>query len=132
VNCLLDTHAVLWSLFSPERLSRRAADIIRRPENAISVSAISFWEISLKYSLGKLELVGVGPEDLPDAALSMGFEILPLGPDEAASYHHLPGRRHRDPFDRLLIWQAIRRGLVLISRDGGFGAYREVGLKTVW
>jgi PIN domain nuclease of toxin-antitoxin system len=132
VNCLLDTHAVLWSLFSPDRLSRKASGIMSLPENDISVSAVSFWEISLKYALGKLEMSGATPEGLPDAALRMGFNILPLDSDEAASFHHLPLLAHRDPFDRLIIWQAISRNLVLLSRDKGIGAYRDLGLKTAW
>lgn len=132
MNCLLDTHALLWSLFSPEKLGRRAADALRLSENGIAVSAVSFWEISLKCALGKLELRGVTPEDLPDAAIRTGFDLLPLAPEEAASFHRLPLQAHRDPFDRLIIWQAISRGLTLVTRDRSCEQYRALGLRTIW
>jgi PIN domain nuclease of toxin-antitoxin system len=132
VNCLLDTHALLWALFTPERLGRKAAGVVRDPGNSVLVSTVSFWEISIKYALGRLALKGVVPDDLPGAALATGFEIIPLDPGEAASFHRLPRRSHRDPFDRLIVWQAIGRGMTLVSRDRDFGEYRGLGLRTIW
>ena len=129
---LLDTHSLLWSLFSPEKLSAWARKEIGDPGNEVAVSVVTFWEISLKYALGKLGLVHMGPEELPQATEEMGLEILPLRSDEAASFHKLPRLAHKDPFDRLILWQAIHRKMTLISRDRQFTVYRKYGLKTRW
>ena len=91
-----------------------------------------FWEISLKYNLGKLELVNSVPEDLPDMAERSGFAILNIDVQDAASFHRLPKDIHKDPFDRLLIWQAIRNNLTIISKDVRFKEYRASGLNVVW
>ncbi len=129
---LLDSHSLLWSLFNPEKLSEWARKEIRNRENEVAVSVVTFWEISLKYALGKLELVNVSPEELPEATRVMGTTILPLKPDEAASFHRLPRLAHKDPFDRLIIWQTISQKLTLISKDHEFEAYSEYGLKVRW
>lgn len=132
MNCLLDTHVFLWSLFSPELLSPKAAAIIRASENAVFLSVVTFWEISPKFSVGKLELTGISPDGLPDIARQMGFDILSLEAGEAASSCRLPRLEHKDPFDRLLIWQAISRKLVVITADKSFAAHQGHGLRTVW
>jgi PIN domain nuclease of toxin-antitoxin system len=85
----------------------------------------------LKYSLGKLTL-GCKPDDLLTVADDMGFEKLLLIPEEAALFYKLPKFSHKDPFDRMLIRQAISRDLVLISKDSQFEDYSQVGLKVVW
>jgi PIN domain nuclease of toxin-antitoxin system len=128
----LDTHSFLWALFDPEKLSESANKTIRDPENDILVSVVTFWEISLKYALGKLSLVECGPEDLPEAAQAMGLDILQIDPHDAASFHQLPRLVHKDPFDRLLIWQAIQNQMALVSRDPSFKEYRKFGLKVHW
>jgi PIN domain nuclease of toxin-antitoxin system len=132
MNCLLDTHAFLWSVFSPEKLSRKAKSAITNPAIEIHLSTISFWEISLKFALGKLELSGCTPETLVATAREMGLTVISPGSEEAASFHHLPRSTHRDPFDRMLIWQAMQRDLVLISKDSAIPAYQDLGLKTLW
>ena len=132
MSCLLDTHALLWTLFDPSRLGKKAADRIRNPEVTVSVSVVSFWEISLKYATGKLELSGVAPDDFPAIVRQSGFDILPIAADEAATFHHLPRMEHKDPFDRLIIWQAISHKLTLISQDKAFASYRKLGLKVLW
>ncbi len=132
MSCLLDTHALLWTLFDPSRLGNKAAESIRNPEVTVSVSVVSFWEISLKYATGKLELSGVTPDDFPAIALQSGFDILPVAAADAATYHHLPRMGHKDPFDRLIIWQAISHKLTLISQDKAFAVYRKLGLKVLW
>jgi len=132
MKLLLDTHSFLWSLFAPDKLSKRARSAILDPENEVLVSVVTFWEISLKYALGKIEIKGLSPEDLPAAAKEAFFEIIPLDPPEAAGFHTLPRLSHKDPFDRLIIWQAIQRGLLLISADRHFIEYQEYGLKLLW
>ena len=99
MNLLLDTHGFLWSLFTPDKLSKAAAREIKSPNNDVAVSVVTFWEISLKYALGKLELTGVKPEELPDSAGQMNLEILPITAAEASSFHKLPRLSHKDPFD---------------------------------
>ncbi len=132
MNLLLDTHSFLWALFTPDKLSKSAAQKIKSPDNDVSVSVITFWEISLKYALGKLELDGIEPEELPGCAEEMGMSIVPMSPSEAASFYKLPRLAHRDPFDRFLIWQAIQRKMILLSRDSEFDAYRKFGLRRDW
>ncbi|MEW6667076.1 MAG: type II toxin-antitoxin system VapC family toxin [Thermodesulfobacteriota bacterium] len=132
MKCLLDSHSFLWAVFDPDKLSEPARDAIVRPENDVFVSVVTFWEISLKYGLGKLLLPKTDPEDLPGVAKQMGMNTLDLNPLEAAGFHRLPGRAHRDPFDRLLFWQAIQRKLTLISKDRALDAYSEYGLRTFW
>jgi PIN domain nuclease of toxin-antitoxin system len=128
---LIDTHIFLWSLFSPEKISQPVANIIREPSNRIFVSTITFWEIALKFSLNKLDLEGISPGDLPEFANKMNYEFLILSVDDAASFYHLPRISHKDPFDRMLIWQAIREKLVLITKDSKTSAYKEWGLKVL-
>jgi len=128
---LIDTHILLWTLFEPEKLSDEARRIIADGGRPVYVSAISFWEISLKFALGKLSLRGCEPEQLVGAAQESGLEILPLSADEAASFHRLPRLGHRDPFDRMIIWQAIMRSLILISRDSAFAEYEQHGLNIL-
>ena len=113
-------------------LSRVVKKKIKSPDNNVAVSVVTFWEISLKYALGKLELTGIEPGELPDFANKMNLDILPLTADEASGFHHLPRLSHKDPFDRMLIWQAVQRGMTLISKDRDFSAYRKFGLKTIW
>ena len=132
MRCLLDTHSFLWAVFSPENLSKSARETIMDQENEIAVSVVTFWEISLKYAMGKLELINIQPEALPETAEKIGIDILQITPHEAASFHNLPRLAHKDPFDRLIIWQAIQRKMSLISRDQSFKDYKQYGLKMHW
>ena len=129
---LLDTHSFLWAIFSPAKLSRPVRKTIKNRENEVAVSVVTFWEVSLKYALGKLDLIKVQPEDLPDVAEDTGMDIIQLTPQEAASFHNLPKLAHKDPFDRLIIWQAIQRKMTLISKDRDFKNYRKFGLEIHW
>lgn len=127
MNYLVDTHILLWSLLDPARLS---SNIIQRYNEAdeVSVSNISFWEISLKYRLGKLELTGITPNDLLVAARESHFKVIDIEAEIMASLYQLPLRKHRDPFDRILVWHAIRNKTTLLSRDGSLKAYQQDGL----
>ena len=132
MNLLLDTHGFLWSLFTTDKLSKAVVREIKSPNNDVAVSVVTFWEISLKYALGKLELTGVKPEELPDFAGQMNIEILPLTAAEASSFYKLPRLSHKDPFDRIIIWQAIQQKMILVSKDRDFKTYRKFGLRTFW
>lgn len=132
MNYLLDTHTFLWFLFDPDKLSKKVSKIILNNENNIFVSLISFWEISLKFNLGKISLNNVTPEELPKYAINSGIEIFDLEIDTVSSFHNLPIESHRDPFDRLIIWQCIRNDLTLLSKDTMTGEYVKYKLNSIW
>jgi PIN domain nuclease of toxin-antitoxin system len=132
MSYLLDTHTLLWSLFEQSRLGKKGAEVIHNPDLTVFVSVVSFWELSLKFAIGKLELDDVTPDDFPALVRQSGFDILTLAESDAATFHHLPRLEHKDPFDRLLIWQAISRKLTFISHDKACVAYKKHGLKVIW
>jgi PIN domain nuclease of toxin-antitoxin system len=128
---LLDTHYMLWALTDTQKLSKKIKDEITHPENRIVISTISFWEVSLKASIGKIKIVGFTPEDLPGACMQMGFDIASLGPRDSSSYHRLRASYHKDPFDRMLIWMAICNDYTLISADDNVKKYTSEGLRIL-
>lgn len=85
-----------------------------------------------KYSLGKLNLEGILPHQLPELAKETGFDLIGLSPQKAATYHQLEAKWHRNPFDRMLIWQAIQNNFTVISNESHFENYKSVGLKVIW
>jgi PIN domain nuclease of toxin-antitoxin system len=129
---LLDTHTLIWLITKKEKLSAKVAKIIENPENEIAVSAISFWEISLKYSLGKLQLEGGTPENIYESVEILAFDMIPLSPKICNTFHHLTGNYHRDPFDKMLIWLAISDNYTLLSCDPAIQLYQSEGLKILW
>lgn len=118
MRLLLDTHALLWWL-ADEGLAASAREAISDPANEVAVSAASAWEISIKKSLGKL----IAPDDLADQVQASGFAPLPITLAHGLAAGQLP-RHHEDPFDRMLIAQAIGEGMTLVTRDKRFDAYR--------
>jgi PIN domain nuclease of toxin-antitoxin system len=132
VNCLLDTHTFIFCAFEPSKLGKRAKQLVLDKDNETFVSVVSFMEISLKYAIGKLHLNNISPDDMPRICRDMGLTILDLSASDAASFHRLPKMPHKDPFDRMLIWQAIRQDLTLISKDASFREYEEMGLRVVY
>lgn len=133
MKLLLDTCSLLWALQDARRLSATARKALRNPHNPLSVSVVSFWEISLKHGLGKIGLHGGGPEDIPRFVEEAGWQIAPLHSGIAAGAGRLPRPTdHRDPFDRLLIWTAINEDFTLVSGDRDFPAYIPHGLRICW
>lgn len=132
MSYLLDTHAAIWTLFDEKRLPQKTRLLIEDHDTEIFVSAATFWEISLKYALGRLELNGVTPEELPREFMEEGFKLLELSIEDVSSFYKLEKMEHHDPFDRMLIWQAIIRDLTLISKDAELKAYKKHGLKLLW
>lgn len=128
----MDTHVFLWVVLTPKKVSKKVKDILLDPEPTKYISAITFWEISLKFSLGKIYLEGVVPDKLPFIAQDTGFKILNLGSQTASTFHKLPKIGHKDPFDRMLAWQAIREEYTLLTADKEFSDYIEHGLKIIW
>ncbi|MEM9777157.1 MAG: type II toxin-antitoxin system VapC family toxin [Chloroflexota bacterium] len=124
---MLDTHYILWSLFEPEKIPQNIRAILENEADTKKISAVSLWEISLKYSLGKLELNGTEPEEIYRTLLDAGFEMVELDNELLITYYHLPKKeKHRDPFDRLLIWQAMKRGYTVITADKSFLSYENL------
>jgi PIN domain nuclease of toxin-antitoxin system len=122
VALLLDTHAYLWFLVGDARLSPAAAALIRHPDERVLVSVISAWEIVIKAATGKLVL-RAPVEDLWRMGIEdYGFEPLDVTAPHVFALSPL-SLHHRDPFDRLLIAQAIAEGLPIVSADAVFDAY---------
>jgi len=127
---LADTHILIWAANAPERLSRVASTCLQDRSETCFYSPISLWEIAIKYGLGKLDLQGRTPEEFLEELDRSFFECLPLDNEMVASSFRLP-RLHGDPFDRLLIWQAISSGCTLLSADKATDAYVPHGLTVV-
>lgn len=132
MSYLLDTHTLIWSLIQPGKLPAGVKKVIANPSNNIYVSAVSFWEISLKYSLNKLELNGVLPNQFPSLSLQTGFKNIPIVAEDCAEYHLLKKTEHKDPFDRMLVWQAIKQKLIFVSKDNRLLLYKDDGLQLFW
>lgn len=128
MRLLLDTHALLWWLAGDAALSPTAKAAIEDEDNGIFVSAASAWEISTKHRIGKLSGAGAIVADLRGAIVGQGFIELPISVQHGQIAGSLPGP-HRDPFDRMLIAQAMLDTLVLVSNEQPFDAY---GVSRLW
>jgi len=132
MKLLLDTHILLWAIGDTRELSEKVKQEIKNPENKVLISAISLWEIALKHSLDKL-VVNIDIQKIPDYCEKMSFELIPLDPAEALKSVQLPVKaNHKDPFDRMLIYQCITNGCTLVSKDKRMEQYKKDGLKLIW
>ena len=129
---LLDTHTFLWTIGESNKLSKNANKIIKNQDNEIYVSAISLWEISIKCRIGKLDIGNLKLENMIALIEKMELEMISLTPEESISYGDLKEPNHKDPFDRMLIWQAIQRDMILISKDSEFPTFEKYGLQLIW
>jgi len=118
MTLLLDTHALLWWLDDPKLLSQGARRAIRDGSNTVYVSAAAVWEIAIKKALGKL----AAPDDLEAAMTANRFLPLPITIPHSLAVLALPAH-HRDPFDRMLIAQAIHEKFRLVTRDADIQKY---------
>jgi PIN domain nuclease of toxin-antitoxin system len=128
VNVLLDTHALLWYYLDDPQLSLPARAAIEDPANQVFVSPASHWEIAIKLSIRKYHLQVPFPVFIQEAIDDNGFTILPIDPRHTAELVTLPFH-HRDPFDRLLITQAIVEDMPILSTDQIFDAYP---IRRIW
>ncbi|MGD0562873.1 MAG: type II toxin-antitoxin system VapC family toxin [Roseiarcus sp.] len=128
MQLLLDTHAFLWWLAGDDALSAAARTAIADEGNDIFVSAASAWEITTKHRIGKLPGAAAIVGDLDAIIVGQGFAGLPIGVRHGQVAGALPGP-HRDPFDRMLIAQAMLENLVLVSNEQAFDAY---GATRLW
>jgi PIN domain nuclease of toxin-antitoxin system len=128
MRLLLDSCTFLWATLEPERLSSAALKAVRDPDNDVLLSAVSAWEIAVKYALGRLRLDEPPARFVPKYREAQQIEVLPLT-EEAALHVHLLPPLHQDPFDRMLVCQAIVGGLVLVTPDP---AIRDYPVRTLW
>ena len=128
MRALLDTHAFLWWVLDSARLSNTAFQLIADESNDIVVSAASAWEITTKHRIGKLPEAEVVAADVAGYIAAQGFEALAIGIVDAERAGRLPGF-HRDPFDRMLIAQALSHELAIVSIDALFDRY---GVNQLW
>jgi len=118
LNLLIDTHALLWWLGDHPQLRAPARAALESPGSVVWASAASAWEMTIKRAKGKLET----PDDLVETLAASGVRSLPISVDHAVAAGALP-RHHGDPFDRMLIAQAIAEGLTIVTRDRWFRTY---------
>jgi len=131
MNYLADTHILLWSFLETKKLSKKIKSILVDENNDIYYSPISLWEISIKYSLKKLSLNGGTPEDFFTELNNSYYHYKIPDAINLITNYKLP-IHHKDPFDRFLIWEAIRNNFVLLSVDESMELYKKEGLKVVF
>lgn len=124
MKVLLDTHALIWALEASPNLSRTARDVIENGANEVLVSSVSAWEIAIKKALGRLE----APDDLAEAIDEAGFTRRLIGFEEMRQLARLPAH-HGDPFDRMLVAQALTDGVPIVSKDSLIARY---SVQTIW
>jgi PIN domain nuclease of toxin-antitoxin system len=128
VKLLLDTHAVLWFYLADPRLPVTATTVIMDSANEKWVSPASFWEIAIKISTGKYLLAQPYEDFWRNAIDANGFQIVPILPRHTSALTTMP-YHHRDPFDRLIIAQALTEGMAVVGADPIFDAY---GVTRLW
>lgn len=130
MRLLLDTHTLLWWLAGDQKLSRKARAAIGDEANEVFVSAASAWEITTKFRIGKLNDASAVATDVEAVIASQGFKTLPVSVAHAQSAGSLPGKL-QDPFDRMLVAQAMLEGMTLVTNESKtqFGAY---AVKLLW
>ena len=128
MRLLLDTHSLIWAVDQPARIGAAARLELENTSNDILVSAAKIWELSIKVGLGKLTLTRAYREWMSQAVADLGASILPITIDFAEAQSTLPWH-HRDPFDRLLVAQAIVENIPLVSGDEAFDQY---GIQRLW
>lgn len=118
---LLDTHVLIWLLNGDNVLSKNVLEIIKNPKLELFVSIVSFWEISIKRSLGKFD-ISYSTRDLINETKNSGIKIIGVEPNHIFNLEEL-SLHHRDPFDRLIIAQSKAENMLLISKDEIFDKY---------
>jgi PIN domain nuclease of toxin-antitoxin system len=128
VRVLVDTHVFLWDLMEDRRSSRKAKQVLSSDEHELVFSLVSLWEIAIKIKIGKLNTVGSSVAYIRDEMNAYGMELLPIRYEHILQLEALP-HHHNDPFDRLLIAQAVTESLPILSGDTVFQQY---GVKLIW
>lgn len=128
MRLLLDTHAWLWFVLGDNSLTPAARSAIEDAQNEKLISAASYWELAIKASLGKFRLPRPYADFIDHAIRGQGFSVLPIAASHATIVSELPFH-HRDPFDRLLVAQALAENIHLVSADATFDRY---GVRRLW
>jgi PIN domain nuclease of toxin-antitoxin system len=124
MRLLLDTHVFVWALSLPHRLPGHIAQLMSNPENNIHVSAASIWEIAIKRPLGRMGAPSMSSSDAVELCQESGFGILAISAIHAMAVESLP-LLHADPFDRLIVAQALTEPMRLITHDRQLAAYSD-------
>ncbi len=124
MRLLLDTHVLLWALNSPRRLPAELRQRLESPATDVCFSAVSIWEIAIKAALGKVNF-RYSPEEIAESARVTGFVELLISSEHAAAIAHLPAH-HNDPFDRLLVAQALALPARLVTADAALVPYSDL------
>lgn len=126
MTLLLDTHAIIWFILDDPQLPKKTKNLIKDTDNRVCVSIASYWELSIKFTLGRLEFTDT-LEEILDIITRSDLELLQISPKHllrvATLQHH-----HRDPFDRLIIGQALEENMSLVSKDRQFKEYEGLGI----
>ncbi len=122
MTVLLDTNVVLWLVMAPDRLSEQVRELLRAGATPVLFSAASAWEMSIKWSLGKLELPAPPRELMPSMTRVFNLTALPISHAHATAVASLPDH-HRDPFDRVLVAQAQVEGVPIVTADPMIAKY---------
>jgi PIN domain nuclease of toxin-antitoxin system len=128
LNLLLDTHIALWAIADSPSLSQSARQLIEAPTTNVWVSAASVWEIAIKHSLGPGDMPVSGADAL-GYFLDSGFQILPIQAEHTVAVATLPGH-HQDPFDRILVAQALTEPMRLMTHDATVALYSDTIIKV--
>ena len=123
MNLLLDTHVALWAITDSPKLSKKARELIESPKSSVWISAATVWEIAIKHGLGRGDMP-VSSLDALRYFRESGYRFLPVEPEHAAAVEDLPAH-HGDPFDRILIAQAIVEPMRLITHDPVVARYSD-------
>ena len=130
---LLDSHTLIWAIVDTSKLSNVALKILQNNDNLLFVSAVSFWEIAIKHGKGKMNLENFQIQNIPDYCRRLAIEQIPLMPKDAINYSTLLfNENHKDPFDRMLIYQCLSGNYTLISKDDKMKNYKDFGLECIW
>ena len=129
MDLLLDTQILLWALGARARIPPHMREAMESSTNVVFASAASVWEIAIKASLGKLDLSGLDLTELPTFIDASGFDELPVVSRHALAVHALP-HHHRDPFDRMLVAQAMVEGATVVTRDPNIPLYHVAVLSA--
>jgi PIN domain nuclease of toxin-antitoxin system len=130
MKILVDTHYLLWSFVDTKRIPPKIYDKLLDEENEVFYSQVSLWEISIKYNLGKLIIDNKDPEILYDEIENSYFNCRRMENEELITFYKLP-MEHKDPFDRILIWQSIKSDYHFFTVDSEMEKYKKYGLKIL-
>lgn len=129
MKVLVDTHTFIWALLHHHRLTPGARAVLTSNEHELVFSLASLWEIAIKIKIGKLNTIGSSVAYIRDEMDTYGMELLPIRYEHILNLESLPHHKHADPFDRLLISQALTEKLPILTGDRAFQQY---GVKTIW